>query len=63
MLVESAVPPVDSPAGPVAILQLLPATSTELAWCRVHGSAALRERWDERPVDLLDLARRPVDLD
>jgi hypothetical protein len=63
LVVESVVPAVDTPAGPVAILQLLPATSTELAWCRVHGSGALRERWDERDTDLLDLARRAVGLE
>ena len=63
VLIESAVPTIDSPAGPVAILQLLPATSTELAWCRVHGSAVLRERWAGRQVDVLDLGRRAVGLD
>jgi len=61
---------VDSPLAPVAagdheirVLQAIPATSTELAWARVRGSAALRERWAERGTDLLDLARRPVALD
>ncbi len=47
----------------MAILQVLPATSTELAWCRVRGSAALRERWAAAGYDLLDLARGPVALD
>lgn len=62
LVVDSPVPPVDGGAGPVEILQLLPATSTELAWCRVHGAVVLRERWAAHGTDLLDLARRPVDL-
>jgi hypothetical protein len=49
--------------GPVTVLQVLPATSTELAWCRVRGSAALLERWSEAGTDLLDLGRQPVALD
>jgi hypothetical protein len=28
----------------------------------VRGSAALRERWADQRIDLLDLARRPVAL-
>lgn len=63
VLAESAVPAIESPAGPVAVLQVLAATSTELAWCRVRGSAALTERWREHGTDLLDLTRRPVALD
>lgn len=62
VLVESAVAAVQTSAGPVEILQLIPATSTELGWGRVRGSQALRERWAERDTDLLDLARRAVDL-
>ena len=54
---------IDTPAGTVAVLQVLPATSTELAWCRVHGAAALRERWASTQADLLDLGRRAVALD
>lgn len=64
VVIDSPVEPV--PVGPgaaVQILQAVPATSTELAWARVRGSAALRERWAEHDVDLLDLARRPVPLD
>ena len=60
---ESALAPVDAGAGPVDVLQVVPATSTELAWCRVRGSAALRERWASAGTDLLDLGRRPVALD
>jgi hypothetical protein len=50
-------------AGTVQILQATPATSTELAWARVHGSAALREKWVTAGCDLLDLTRRAVPLD
>jgi hypothetical protein len=46
----------------VRILRVIPITSTELAWCRVHGSAALRERWTMQRVDLLDLGRLPAVL-
>jgi hypothetical protein len=47
----------------VDVLQLLPATSTELAWCRVQGSAALHERWTAQGCDLTDLARSAARLD
>jgi Suppressor of fused protein (SUFU) len=60
---ESLIPDIDVAAGTVAVLQVLPATSTELAWCRVRGSAALRERWTEAGTDLPDLGRRAVGLD
>lgn len=63
VLDESVVAPIDADAATVTILQVLPATSTELAWCRVRGSAALRDRWTEAGTDLLDLSRRPVPLD
>ncbi len=49
--------------GPVRILQAVPATANELAWCRVRGGAALLERWHDAGTDLLDLARRSVPLD
>jgi hypothetical protein len=62
VLVDSPVGPIDTPAGPVDVLRLLPATPTELAWCRVHGSEALRARWDGQDVDLCELARDPVGL-
>lgn len=55
------------PAGMAAVgvqlLRAIPATSTELAWCRVRGAPALLARWGERDVDLLDLTRRAVDLE
>jgi Suppressor of fused protein (SUFU) len=63
LVVQSPLAAIDTPAGPVAVLQVLPATSTELAWCRVHGAAALHERWATAPADLLDLGRRAVALD
>lgn len=59
----SPIASVAADGGTVEILQITPATSTELAWCRVRGSAALRERWTDAGVDLLDLGRRPVALD
>jgi hypothetical protein len=63
LVTGSPVAPVDGAGGQrVEILQLLPATATELAWCRVHGAAALRELWGRRATDLLDLARAAVDL-
>lgn len=46
----------------VKLLSLLPATASELAWARVHGSEALRQRWTEAGTDLSDLAREPVAL-
>lgn len=49
-------------AADVAVLQLLPATSTELAWARVRGGGALQELWREQECDLLDLGRRGADL-
>lgn len=63
VVAASAVADVATPSGTVAILQLHPATSAELAWARVHGSAALLERWRSAAVDLLDLARSPVPLE
>jgi hypothetical protein len=63
LVAPSGLAAIATPAGEVEILQLLPATSTELAWCRVHGSDALRGRWGDRGTDLLELRRRPVALD
>jgi hypothetical protein len=63
VVTESPLPPIDTPAGPVAVLQAVPATPTELAWCRVRGSAALGGRWHEQGTDLLDLGRPAVRLD
>jgi hypothetical protein len=47
----------------VVVLAVLPATATELAWGRVHGSEALQQRWADAGTDLTDLARDPVGLD
>jgi hypothetical protein len=63
VVVDSPLLPIETTSGQVNILQVLPATSTELAWCRVHGSAVLRERWLDRDADLLDLTRRAVALE
>ncbi len=64
VLVEPWVEPaVQTGAGPVAMLQVTPATQTELAWCRVRGAAALREQWTRHAVDLLDPTRRSVPFD
>lgn len=62
VIVESLVPAVTTGAGPIDVLEVAPATSTELAWCRVHGSAALRDRWTAQDVDLHDLSRPVADL-
>lgn len=62
VLVESPLATVETGGVGVSILQVVPATPNELAWSRVHGSAALRERWAEQDADLLDLARAPADL-
>jgi hypothetical protein len=59
---RSAVADVATPHGTVALLQLHPATATELAWARVNGGAALLERWRRGGVDLLDLTRPAVPL-
>jgi hypothetical protein len=62
VVLESAIVPIDTDGGRVDVLAAAPATSTELAWSRVHGSAALRERWSAQLIDLLDLGRRSADL-
>ncbi len=58
LVLESRLASVDG----VDIWQLVPATQNELAWCRVHGSDELRQRWNEQHADLLDLGRRTADL-
>jgi hypothetical protein len=63
LITESPLGEIATNVGPVAVLQAVPATATELAWCRVRGSAALRERWANANADLLDLTRRAVALD
>jgi hypothetical protein len=50
-------------AEAVRFLPLLPMTPNEAAWKRVHGAAALQERWLAAGTDLRDPARRSVPLD
>ncbi|MEU0374330.1 suppressor of fused domain protein [Streptomyces sp. NPDC006283] len=53
----------DDPMDPVRFLPLLPMTSNEAAWKRVHGAAELQERWLTHGTDLRDPLRRSVTLD
>ncbi|MEU7008155.1 suppressor of fused domain protein [Streptomyces sp. NPDC046332] len=53
----------DDPMDPVRFLPLLPMTSNEAAWKRVHGADALQERWLTNGTDLRDPLRRSVALD
>jgi hypothetical protein len=53
----------DEPADPVRFLPLLPMTPNEAAWKRVHGAAALQERWLNSGTDLRDPLRKSVALD
>ena len=52
-----------APMEPVRFLPLLPMTPNEAAWKRVHGAAALQERWLSRGTDLRDPLRSAVLLD
>jgi hypothetical protein len=47
---------------PVRFLPLLPMTPNEAAWKRVHGAAALEERWLTQGLDLRDPLRPEADL-
>ncbi|MDP9183101.1 MAG: suppressor of fused domain protein [Actinomycetota bacterium] len=47
---------------PVRFLPLLPMTPNEAAWKRVHGAAALEERWLAQEIDLRDPLRPEVSL-
>ena len=47
---------------PVRFLPVLPMTPNEAAWKRVHGAAALEERWLAQQLDLRDPARPEADL-
>ncbi|MGA5700873.1 suppressor of fused domain protein [Peterkaempfera bronchialis] len=53
----------DAPADPVRFLPLLPMTPNEAAYKRVHGAAALQDRWLRHATDLRDPRRRAVELD
>ena len=46
----------------VHFLPLLPMTANEAAWKRVHGAAALEEKWLSLGTDLRDPQRRSVTL-
>ncbi|WP_405489206.1 suppressor of fused domain protein [Streptomyces sp. NBC_00096] len=60
-LVEDVV--LEDPMDPVSFFPLLPMTANEAAWKRVHGAAALQERWLARGTDLRDPLRTAVALD
>jgi hypothetical protein len=63
VLSTSGLQPITVPGMPdVQVLQVLPATQTELAWARVHGSEQLELRWLTAGTDLTDLMRDPVEL-
>lgn len=47
---------------PVALLEAVPVTPTELAWARAKGVPALRERLAIAGIDLSDVRRRSVPL-
>lgn len=47
---------------PVQFLPVLPMTPNEAAWKRVHGAAALEQRWLDHRCDLRDPRRPQVDL-
>ncbi|MEU5684067.1 suppressor of fused domain protein [Streptomyces venezuelae] len=53
----------DEPMDPVRFLPVLPMTPNEAAWKRVHGAAALQERWLNSGTDLRDPLRKSVSLD
>ena len=63
LLVPGPLAAVETGEGTVEVLRVVPAVQTELAWARVRGGAALRERWEQAGTDLLDLARGSVSLD
>jgi hypothetical protein len=52
----------DAGSQPVRFLPLLPMTPNEAAWKRVHGAAALQERWLVAGIDMRDPTRPEVDL-
>jgi hypothetical protein len=63
IIADSVISSVAAATGVVDFLRVIPITRDELAWCRVRGSGALLDRWQECGTDLLDLARRSVELD
>jgi hypothetical protein len=63
VIAQSAFGAIGTDAGPVDMLDVLPATEHELAWARVRGGAALRERWATAGTELGSLTRASVPLD
>ncbi len=62
-LVSDLPPPPGGPhAEPVQFFPLLPMTAHETAWKRVHGAAALHDRWLAAGTDLRDPERSAVSL-
>lgn len=61
---DQLLPPADdgTERGPVEFFPLLPMTAGEAAWKRVHGAAALEQRWLDHAVDLRDPQRVAVPL-
>lgn len=47
---------------PVQFMPVFPMTPSEAAWKRVHGAAALEERWLTQGCDLRDPGRQQVEL-
>ena len=52
----------DPPFEPVRFLPVLPMTPHEAAWKRVHGAAALEDRWLAQGTDVRDPGRSAVRL-
>lgn len=52
----------EDPLDPVRFFPVLPMTPNEAAWKRVHGGAALQERWLKYGTDLRDPLRASVPL-
>jgi hypothetical protein len=64
VLVAGPLRPIAIPGvSAVTVFSLLPATSVELAWARVHGSEALLERWRSAGTEVRDLYRESVALE
>jgi hypothetical protein len=55
--------PIGEGLEPVRFLPLLPMTANEAAWKRVHGAAALEQRWLETGADLRDPDRPEAPLE
>lgn len=63
VLVAAPLRPIAVPGvSAVAVFRLLPATSVELAWARVHGSDALLDRWRGAGTEVRNLYRDSVGL-